>query len=155
KLRESSSERECFGTNMSESFENLVNLILSQNPNLLRDELLQLLERKKQDSHGLLSDEGAIRLMAQQLSVSLTSSQTLPDLSIGSVQAGLMDASIAGEILSISGLQQFQRSDGSTGSILRIKIGDSSGQISCACWDSIGEFISTQNLAIGSRIRLV
>jgi len=139
---------------MSESFENLVNLILSQNPNLSRDELLQLLDRKKQDSHGLLSNEGAIRLLAQQLSVKLNSEQTLPDLSIANVQAGLMDASIAGEMLSISSLQQFQRSDGSTGSVLRIRVGDSSGQISCACWDQIGEFVSSQNLGVGCRIRL-
>jgi len=139
---------------MSESFQNLVNLILSQNPSLPRDELFQLLERKKQDSHGLLSDEGAIRLLAQQLSVNLTSAPTIPDLSIANVQAGLMDVSIAGEILSISSLQQFQRSDESMGSVLRIRIGDSSGQIYCACWDSIGEFVSSQNLGIGSRIRL-
>ena len=139
---------------MSESFDNLVNLILSQNPNLPRDQLFQLLERKKQESHGLLSDEGAIRLLAQQLSVNLAPPQSLTDQSIASLQAGLMDASITGEIRSVSELQQFQRSDGSTGSILRIRLGDSSGQITCACWDSIGEFIAGQNLMTGSRVRL-
>ncbi len=139
---------------MSESFENLISLILSQNPSLPRDELLQLLERKKQESHGLLSDEGAIRLLAQQMSVSLEPSESLTDQSIASLQAGLMDASITGEIRSISELQRFERSDGSTGSVLRIRLGDSSGQITCACWDSIGEFVSGQNLTTGSRVRL-
>ncbi len=138
---------------MSESFENLLNIILSQNPSLPREELLSLLERKKRDSHGLLSDEGAIRLLAQQLSVPVASS-SLADQRIASVQAGLMDASITGEVVSISELQEFQRSDGSTGKVLRIRLGDSSGQITCACWDSMGEFVAGQSLGIGSRLRL-
>jgi len=139
---------------MSESFEGLVSLILSHNPSLPRDELLQLLERKKQESHGLLSDEGAVRLLAQQLSVSLEPSESLSDQSIASLQAGLMDASITGEIRSVSELQRFERSDGSTGSVLRIRLGDSSGQITCACWDAIGEFVFGQSLMTGSRVRL-
>ncbi len=139
---------------MSESFESLVNLILTQNPSLPREELLQLLERKKQESHGLLSDQGAVRLLAQQMSVSLEPSESLADQSIASLHAGLMDASITGEIRSVSELQRFERSDGSTGSILRIRLGDSSGQITCACWDAIGEFVSGQNLMTGSRVRL-
>src|SRR5262245_33821080 len=139
---------------MSESFDDLVNMILSQNPSLPREELLQLLERKKQESHGLLSDEGAVRLIAQQLSVNLAPSEGLTDQSIASLQAGLMDASISGEIRSVSELQRFHRSDGSNGSVLRIRLGDSSGQVTCACWDSIGEFIASQNLMPGSKVRL-
>jgi replication factor A1 len=139
---------------MSGSFENLLNVILTQNPTIPREELLSLLERKKQDSHGLLSDEGAIRLLAQQLSVNLTPSESLGDQSIASVQAGLMDASITGEVVSVSELQRFRRSDGSSGSVLRVRIGDPSGQITCACWDSIGEFVAGQNLVTGSRLRL-
>ncbi len=139
---------------MGESFESVLNLILSQNPTLHKEEVILLLERKKQDSHGLLSDEGAIRLLAQQLAVSLSPSEGLGDQSIASVQAGLMDASITGELVWVSQLQRFQRSDGSFGSVLRIRLGDSSGQITCACWDSIAEFVAGQNLVTGSRLRL-
>ena len=139
---------------MSQSYENLLNIVLSHNPNLNRTELLSLLEQKKKGSHGLLSDEGALRLFAQQLSVAIAPAQNLADQSIASVQAGLMDASITGEIVSISELQKFQRADGSTGSVLKMRLGDSSGQITCACWDSIGEFVAGQNLGTGSRVRL-
>jgi ssDNA-binding replication factor A large subunit len=139
---------------MTESLENIVNLILLQNPSLPREELMSLLERKKQDSHGLLSDEGAIRLLAQQLSVTMDSPESVADQRIASVQAGLMDASITGEVVSISQLQEFQRTDGSTGKVLRIRLGDSSGQITCVCWDSIGEFVAGQSLGTGSRLRL-
>lgn len=139
---------------MTSSFDNLLNLILSHNPGLPREELLSLVERKKQDSHGLLSDEGAIMLLAQQLSATLVPSEGVGDQRIASVQAGLMDASISGEVVSISDLQEFQRSDGSPGRVLRLRLGDSSGQITCVCWDSIGEFVAEQGLGLGSRVRL-
>jgi replication factor A1 len=139
---------------MAESFENLLNHILSQNPALPKQELLTLVERKKQESHGLLSDEGAIRLLAQQLSITTVATDGLEDQRISSVQAGLMDASITGEILSTTQLQEFHRSDGSRGKVLRMRLGDSSGQITCVCWDSIAEFVASQELGTGSRIRL-
>ncbi len=139
---------------MTTSFENLLNHILSQNPSIPKEELLSLVERKKQESHGLLSDEGAIRLLAQQLSATTVPSEGVGDQRIASVQAGLMDASITGEIVSISELQEFQRSDGSAGKVLRMRLGDSSGQITCVCWDSIGEFAAVQGLGVGSRLRL-
>ncbi len=139
---------------MTSSFDNLLNIILSQNPSLPREELLSLVERKKQDSHGLLSDEGAIMLLAQQLSATMLPSEGVGDQRISSLQAGLMDASISGEVVSISDLQEFQRSDGSSGRVLRMRLGDSSGQITCVCWDSIGEFVSGQGLGVGSRVRL-
>src|SRR5207244_1610239 len=47
---------------MTESSDNLLNHILAKNPGMPREELLSLIERKKQESHGLLSDEGATRL---------------------------------------------------------------------------------------------
>ena len=139
---------------MTETFENLLDHILSQNPTIPKQELLLLVERKKQESHGLLSDEGAIRLLAQQLSITTVPSSELGDQRISSLQAGLMDASITGEIVSISPLQVFQRSDGSSGKVLRTRLADSSGQIAVVCWDSIGEFVSEQGIGAGSKLRL-
>ena len=139
---------------MTGSLEDFLNHILSQNPNIARENLLFLVERKKQESHGLLSDEGAIMLVAQQLSVMAVTSDGVGDQRIVSVQAGLMDASIAGEVVSMSGLQEFQRSDGSAGKVLRMRLSDASGQITCVCWDSIAEFVAGQGLGVGSRLRL-
>jgi replication factor A1 len=139
---------------MTEPFENLLNHILSQNPSIDKQELLSLVEKKKQESHGLLSDEGAIRLLAQQWAIPTFSSDEVKDQRIASVQSGLMDASITGEIVSLSEVREFRRSDGSLGKVLRLRLADSSGQITCICWDSIGEFVAAQGLGVGSRLRL-
>jgi replication factor A1 len=139
---------------MSDQFKDLLNHILSQNPNIPVEQLLNMVERKKQESHGLLSDEGAIRLLAQQFSISLFPTDELKDQRIASVQAGLMDASITGEIISMGGIQEFRRSDESMGGVLRIRLADASGKITCVCWDSIAEFVADQGLGVGSRVRL-
>jgi replication factor A1 len=139
---------------MTESSENLVNHILSKNPGMQRVELLNMIERKKQDSHGLLSEEGAARLLAQQLAGLSGESVNISDLRISSVQAGLPDATISGEILSISQLREFQRSDGSIGKLVRVKLRDGSGQITCVLWDSTADMVERERLAIGSVLRL-
>src|SRR3989441_9061398 len=139
---------------MTEPSENLLNHILAKNPGMPREELLSLIERKKQDSQRLLSDEGATRLLAQQLAGLSGEAVNMSDQRISSVQAGLSDATISGEILSISQLREFQRSDGSVGRLVRVKLKDGSGQITCVLWDSTAEIVEKEQLAIGSRLRL-
>ena len=139
---------------MTESSENLLSHILAKNPGMLREELLSMVEHKKQESNGLLSDEGAVRLLAQQLAGLSGQSVNISDLRISSVQAGLSDATISGEIVSLSQLREFQRSDGSVGKLVRVKLRDGSGQITCVLWDSTAEIIEKQQLSNGSQLRL-
>src|SRR5712664_2611089 len=139
---------------MTESSENLLNQILAKNTTMQREELLSMVERKKQESHGLLSDEGAVRLLAQQLAGLSGQAVNISDLRISSVQAGLSDATIAGEILSISQLREFQRSDGSVGKLVRVRMKDGSGQITCVLWDSTAEIVEKEQLGNGSKLRL-
>src|SRR5438445_2155951 len=139
---------------MTESSENLFNQILAKNPGIPAEELHSMVERKKQESHGLLSDEGAVRLLAQQLAGLSGQSINISDQRISSVQAGLSDATISGEILSISQLREFQRSDGSVGKLVRVKLKDSSGAITCVLWDSTAEIVEKEQLSTGSKLRL-
>src|SRR3989441_3160645 len=137
------------------AFDDLLNEILSGNPKIGRDELLTMVERKKEESHGLLSDEGAIRLLAQQLSVSPPSSSDLKDQRISSVHAGLNDSTITGEVISVSDVHEFQRSDGTQGKVLRMRVGDPSGQITSVFWDSLADTVAREALTLGSQVRLL
>jgi replication factor A1 len=139
---------------MTESPESLLDYILAQDPGLSREILLAMIERKKQESHGLLSDEGAIRLLAQQLTGLTGPSTGISDLRISSVQAGLSDATISGEVLSISQPREFQRSDGSVGKLVRLRLKDPSGQLTCVMWDSSVEVVLSEGIATGSKLRL-
>src|SRR5690242_1640704 len=136
-------------------FDDLLNQILSGNPKIGREELLTMVQRKKEESHGLLSDEGAIRLLAQQLSVSTPPSSDLRDQRISSVHAGLNDSTITGQVVSVSDVHEFQRSDGTTGRVLRMRVGDISGQITGVFWDSLADTVAREALTPGSQVRLL
>ena len=137
------------------AFDDVLNQILSGNPKIGRDELLTMVQRKKEESHGLLSDEGAIRLLAQQLSVSPPSISDLKDQRISSVHAGLNDSTITGQVISVSDVHEFQRSDGTQGKVLRMRVGDASGQITGVFWDSLADTVAREALTPGSRVRLL
>jgi replication factor A1 len=137
------------------AFEDLVNEILSGNPKIGRDELLAMVERKKEESHGLLSDEGAIRLLAQQLSVPPPASPDLKDQRISSVHAGLNDSTITGQVISVTDVHEFQRSDGTKGKVMRMRVGDVSGEITSVFWDSLAETVAREALTPGSTVRLL
>jgi replication factor A1 len=137
------------------AFDDLLNQILSGNPKIGRDELLTMVQRKKEESHGLLSDEGAIRLLAQQLSVSPPGISDLKDQRISSVHAGLNDSTITGQVISVSDVHEFQRSDGTQGKVLRMRVGDASGQITGVFWDSLADTVAREALTPGSRVRLL
>jgi replication factor A1 len=137
------------------AFDDLLNQILSGNPKIGRDALLTMVQRKKEESHGLLSDEGAIRLLAQQLSVSPPASSDLKDQRISSVHAGLNDSTITGQVISVSDVHEFQRSDGTQGKVLRMRVGDASGQITGVFWDSLADTVAREALTPGSRVRLL
>ena len=140
---------------MQASFNDLLTRILSTNPALKREQLVAMIEQKKQESHGLLSDEGAVRLVAQQLSVSPLPSAGLTDQRISSVHSGLSNATVTGQILSISEIREFQRSDGTRGKVMRMTISDGSSQITCVFWDNLAETVARETLTTGSQVRLL
>jgi replication factor A1 len=140
---------------MSKSLDELLNQILSNNPNVRRDQLITMVQQKKQESHGLLSDEGAIRLVAQQLSISSLPSTGFADQRISSVHAGLNNSTITGKVVMVGEIREFPRSDGSQGKVLRIKIEDSSGKITCVFWDAMADTVAREHLTNGSQVRLL
>src|SRR5207244_9650324 len=108
-----------------------------------------------EESHGLLSYERAIRLLAQQLAVSPSTSSDLKDQRISSIHAGLNDSTITGEVISVSDVHEFQRSDGTAGKVLRMRVGDPSGQITSVFWDSLADTVAREALTPGSQVSLV
>ena len=140
---------------MPVSFDDLLNQIISQNPSIARDQLLTMIEQKKQESHGLLSDEGAVRLVAQQLSISALPSSNIGDQSISSVHSGLNNSTITGQVIMVGEVREFQRSDGSQGKVLRMNVGDYSGKITCVFWDQMADSVGREALTPGAQVRLL
>jgi len=108
--------------------------ILSKRRDLSEDQILALIEDKKREGRGLLSDEGAARLVAEELLIQ-THGTELGKMQLKDLVSGLNDVSFSARVLSTWPPQQFQRRDGTPGRVMRLILVDKSGRVRCALWD--------------------
>ena len=103
----------------------IIDEILSKRPDLSADQVRALVEEKKKELPNFLSDEGAARLVAEELLIK-TSGTRLGRMQIKDLVNGLNDVAISGRILAAWTPQTFQRRDGSPGKVMRLIIVDKS-----------------------------
>ena len=126
----------------------IIDEILSKRPDLSADQVRALVEEKKKELPNFLSDEGAARLVAEELLIK-TSGTRLGRMQIKDLVNGLNDVAISGRILAAWTPQTFQRRDGSPGKVMRLIIVDKSGRVRCALWDKHVETVSKGSLQGG------
>jgi len=112
----------------------IIDEILTKRSDLTTNQILSLIEEKKKEGRGLLSDEGAARLVAEELLIQ-TSGTALGRMQVKNLVSGLNDVTLSGRILMTWPPQQFQRRDGTTGRLMRMVLVDRSGKTRCALWD--------------------
>ncbi len=112
----------------------IVGDILSKRRELSQEQILALIDEKKKEGRGLLSDEGAARLVAEELLIQ-TRGTDLGRMQVKDLVSGLNDITISGRVLMTWPPQQFQRRDGTPGRVMRILIADKSDRVRCAIWD--------------------
>ena len=120
--------------------EDLIARIVAQRKDLTRQEIENLIEEKKREAQDLLSDEGAARLVAEELLVE-TEPVAVPSMMVRDLVAGLNDVTITGKVLASEPVKDFVRQDGSTGRVVKILLSDETGKIGCAIWDEKADLI--------------
>lgn len=127
--------------------------ILSKRRDLTQEHIISLIEQKKKEGRGLLSDEGAARLVAEELLVQ-SRGMELGRMQVKNLVSGLNDVSISGRVLLAWPHQQFQRRDGTPGRVMRLTLIDKSGRIRCALWDRHVDIASRAGALQGRIIRI-
>jgi replication factor A1 len=112
----------------------IVDEILAKRSDLSANQIRELIEEKKKEGRGLLSDEGAARLVAEELLIQ-TRGTELGRMHVKNLVSGLNDVTLSGRVLLAWPPQQFQRRDGTSGRVMRIILVDRSGKARCALWD--------------------
>ena len=135
------------------SIQPIVEGILSKRPDLSQDQVLALIDEKKKEGRGLLSDEGAARLVAEELLVQ-TRGTELGRMQVKGLVSGLNDVSISGRVLLAYSPQQFQRRDGTPGRVMRLVIMDRTGRVRCAFWDKHVDVLSRAGSLQGRVLRI-
>ena len=137
---------------MSET-ERIIETILTQRRDLTREKLLSLIEDKKKQAGDLLSDEGATRLVAQELLVEMEAKR-MAEIRIVDLVTGLNDVTVTGRVMVVWPAQEFRKSDGSTGKIMRFLLADRTGKIHCAAWNAKAERLEQEELIEGKIVKV-
>lgn len=131
----------------------IVEEILAKRRDLTQEEVLSLIEQKKKEGRGLLSDEGAARLVAEELLIR-TRGKELGRMQVQDLVSGLNDVAISGRILLAWPPQGFQRRDGTPGRVMNLVLVDRTGRVRCALWDRHADTASKAGNLQGKIIRI-
>ena len=118
--------------------ETYVNKII-EDTGLSKTEIQSLVEEKKEELKGLISDEGALFVIAKELGVEVSSeNQELLneiELNISDITLNMKNIVLVGRIKDIFNLNSFNKSNGEVGYVGAFKLHDNTGDIRIVLWD--------------------
>ncbi|WP_455276160.1 hypothetical protein [[Eubacterium] cellulosolvens] len=136
-------------------FKKIIEKMLEQKEDLTENDVIALVEEKKNDFQDLLSDEGAALLVAQDLDIDIEQQESLEELQINDLIPNLNDVTITGRVVDVWSIKEFTKRDGKTGKFVRLGFADKTGKIFCIFWDSKAEQISKHEDLQGSLLRIL
>ena len=139
---------------MSE-FEELLENILKQKPELTREDVEDRIKQKKEKiGTGYLTDHGALFLIASDLGISLQ--QTVKEeMSLKDLYVGAKEVSVESRVLNISPVKQFSRKDGSPFSLRTMTVYDNDSAMSVKLWDEKANLPGIEELKPGDLIKII
>jgi replication factor A1 len=131
-----------------------VNQILSSRSDIQREEIMKMIENKKREAGGFLSNETAARLVASELGVEIAKKQIHLKIQIKDLVSGLNDVSLAGQVISVYPPKTFKRRDWTEGKLASILISDESGTLRVILWDNKAEPVEKGKIQQEQTIRV-
>ncbi|MFX1477179.1 MAG: DUF2240 family protein [Promethearchaeota archaeon] len=130
-----------------------------ENTGLTRKEIQSLVEDKKVELKGLISEEGALFIIARELGVDVKeeNKDLLKDIEIhiSDITQNMKNISIVGRIKAIYNANKFNKSDGSVGYVGSFLLNDTTGDIRIVLWDDHVNIFNDINFKINELIKIV
>jgi ssDNA-binding replication factor A large subunit len=133
--------------------DSIINKILSSKPNLTEEDLKRMIEEKKRAYGGLLSDEGAVRLIAQELLINFNGKAI--EVKIKDLVAGLNDVTLTGRVIIDWPIQKFIKNNGEESFVKRFLLADETGVIQCLAWGDKGLTLQKSGELQGKIIKIL
>lgn len=130
------------------SLEEIITRILAGIPNLTREDIQLMIEQKRKEVGGLLTNEGAAYIVASELGVSISGEGIMgTEICIRDIVPGVNDVSITGRVILVYPVKTFNRLNKKTGKLARMMMTDSTGMISVVFWNDKADLLKqiTQN----------
>ncbi len=135
-------------------FEELVQEILSSRQDLTREELLEMIERKKRGANEFFTNEAAARVVALELGVEIPHKSPQLKVLIGDLVSGLNDVTVIGRVVSLQPPQTFTRQDRTEGKFARLVIADKSEMLRVVLWDDKTSLIEADRIKLGQTVEV-
>ncbi len=107
------------------------------------DEILSLIDKKKDEMGGLINDYGALSGVASDFGVRISELTDENNISFSKIKDVLVKREISvnviGRVKRVFPVKDFQRKDGIAGKVARIIISDETGEIPVVLWDAHSE----------------
>ena len=144
-----------FTTNEMSEFENLLNKLLEQKPELSKEKIEEMIKLKKEKiGAGYLTDQGAIFLIASDFGVSLSEPLKV-EMGLKDLYAGAKEISLETRVLNMSPAKQFSRKDGSPFYLRTMTVYDTNSTASVKLWDEKANTPGIENIKPGDLIKII
>jgi len=144
-----------FTNNELSEFENLLNKLLEQKPDLPRSEIEEMIKQKKEKiGAGYLTDQGAIFLIASDFGISLSEPLKI-EMRLKDLYAGAKEISLETRVLNMSPAKQFSRKDGSPFYLRTMTVYDTNSTASVKLWDEKANIPGIENIKPGDLIKII
>ncbi|MFX0134181.1 MAG: OB-fold nucleic acid binding domain-containing protein [Candidatus Hodarchaeota archaeon] len=140
---------------MNSNFEDNINRIINR-LGISKEELQNRIEEIKKEFDGLLSDEGALAIIAKDGNVEIEQDAVFFQrrLDINELEVGMQTVAIAGRVEGIFPVREFKRKTGEDGKVVNLILRDKTGNIRVALWDDHVKNVEDGSIKIGKIIEL-
>ncbi len=125
---------------------------IARQANIGTDKVREMVDSKLKEFSGLVSEEGALYLVAKDFGIDPTIEIQKKALKIENVVPGMRSVSLKCRVVNISEINEFKKTDGSEGKVQSIILGDETGTIRLSLWNDQLEF--AEKIEVGSTIEI-
>ena len=136
------------------SLEEIVNRILSSRSDLKREEIMEMIEKKKKAAGDFLTDRTAARITASELGIEIAKQPPKLKIEIQDLVSGLNDVTVTGQVTAIYPPKTFKRRDWTEGKLASLLVSDKSGTLRVVLWDKKVELIEAGKIQHEQTIKI-
>ncbi len=141
---------------MSLKLDAIIELIVTKSGKT-KDEVIKLIDAKRKELDGYVTDEGAASLVARELDLDLFEKQSAPELklSVRDLVSGMSGVSLNLRVLRVYPVRTFTRKQGGEGKVANVLCSDTTGSIRLTLWSQHTKIISDREIEEGDIIRVI
>jgi len=126
---------------------------------LTREEISNLVEEKKKELKGLISEDGALFIIAKEFGIDVKdeSKEFLKDIeiNISDISPNMKNITLVGRIKEIYEIREFNKKDGGTGNLGSFLLHDNTGDIRVVVWDEQVKNLESPNFEINEIVKVL